>query len=61
MLRTACCARTWRGHEGSARWDVRRAGLGLLSSRVRDAFSKLDIIQFEDADPEAEDKRLGLA
>ncbi len=35
--------------------------LGLLSPRVRDAFSKLDIIQFEDADPEAEDKKLGLA
>ena len=29
--------------------------------RDREAFSKLDIIQFEDADPEAEDKKLGFA
>jgi hypothetical protein len=35
--------------------------LGLLTPRVREAFGKLDIIQFEDADPEAEDRRLGLA
>jgi hypothetical protein len=35
--------------------------LGLLTPRVREAFGKLDIIQFEDADPEAEDKQLGLA
>jgi len=35
--------------------------LGLLTPRVREAFGKLDIIQFEDADPEAEDRKLGLA
>ncbi len=35
--------------------------LGLLSPRVRAAFEKLDIIQFEDADPEAQDRELGLA
>jgi len=35
--------------------------LGLLTPRVREAFSKLDIMQFEDADPEAEDRQLGLA
>jgi hypothetical protein len=34
--------------------------LGLLTPRVRDAFQKLDIIQFEDLDPEAQDKQLGL-
>jgi len=35
--------------------------LGLLSPRVRAAFEKLDIIQFENADPEAQDRELGLA
>ena len=35
--------------------------LGLLTPRVREAFSQLDIIQFENADPEAEDRQLGLA
>ncbi len=35
--------------------------LGLLTPRVREAFVSLDIIQFEDADPEAEDRKLGLA
>ncbi len=35
--------------------------LGLLTPRVREAFGRLDIIQFEDADPEADDRKLGLA
>jgi len=35
--------------------------LGLLTPRVREAFVNLDIIQFEDADPEAEDRSFGLA
>jgi hypothetical protein len=35
--------------------------LGLLTPRVREAFGRLDIIQFEDADPEGEDRALGLA
>ena len=35
--------------------------LGLLSPRVRAAFAELDILQFEDADPEAQDRALGLA
>ncbi len=35
--------------------------LGLLRPRVREAFEKLSIIQFEDADPEAQDRELGLA
>jgi P-aminobenzoate N-oxygenase AurF len=35
--------------------------LGLLSPRVREAFERLGIIQFEDADPEAQDRALGLA
>ncbi len=35
--------------------------LGLVSPRVRAAFEKLDIIKFEDADPEAQDRALGLA
>lgn len=35
--------------------------LGLITPRVRDAFEKLQIIQFEDLDPEAQDKELGLA
>jgi hypothetical protein len=35
--------------------------LGLLGPRVRDAFERLGILQFEDADPEAQDRALGLA
>jgi hypothetical protein len=35
--------------------------LGLLSPRVRAAFEKLEIIQFENADPEAQDRELGLS
>ncbi len=35
--------------------------LGLLTPRVREAFGRLDILQFEDADPEAQDRELGLA
>jgi hypothetical protein len=35
--------------------------LGLLSPRVRRAFEEMRIIQFEDADPEAQDRALGLA
>ena len=35
--------------------------LGLLTPRVREAFQKLDIIQFEDFDPTETDRRLGLA
>ncbi|MCG8591945.1 MAG: ferritin-like domain-containing protein [Proteobacteria bacterium] len=35
--------------------------LGLLTPRVRGAFEELQIIQFEDADPEAQDRSLGLA
>jgi hypothetical protein len=35
--------------------------LGLLSDRVREGFTRLQIIQFEDADPEAMDRQLGLA
>jgi len=35
--------------------------LGLLSPRVREHFANLRIIQFEDADPEAMDRQLGLA
>ena len=34
--------------------------LGLLTPRVRAAFVDLGIIQFEDADPEAQDRELGL-
>ena len=34
--------------------------LGLLSSRVRDHFEKLGILQFEDFDPEEQDRKLGL-
>ena len=34
--------------------------LGLLTPRVRQAFVELGIIQFEDADPEAQDRALGL-
>jgi hypothetical protein len=35
--------------------------LGLLSPRVREAFAKLGILQFEDHDPEAQDRALGFA
>ena len=35
--------------------------LGLVTPRVREAFERLGIIQFEDADPEAHDRELGLA
>src|SRR5262245_2501066 len=35
--------------------------LGLVTPRVREAFERLGIIQFEDADPEAQDRALGLA
>ncbi len=35
--------------------------LGLLTPRVREGFSRLGIIQFEDADPEALDRQIGLA
>ena len=35
--------------------------LGMITPRVREAFSGLGIIQFEDADPEAQDRALGLA
>ena len=35
--------------------------LGLLSPRVREAFSGLGILEFENADPEEQDRALGLA
>jgi len=35
--------------------------LGLLTPRIRRAFEEMRIIQFEDADPEAQDRALGLA
>jgi hypothetical protein len=35
--------------------------LGLITPRVRDAFEKLAIIQFEDVDPEEQDRQLGFA
>ncbi|HUI25020.1 MAG TPA: ferritin-like domain-containing protein [Candidatus Kryptonia bacterium] len=35
--------------------------LGLLTSRVRKAFEALEILQFEDFDPEAQDRAIGLA
>jgi hypothetical protein len=35
--------------------------LGLLTPRVRAAFERLEIIQFEDFDPEAQDRAIGLA
>ena len=35
--------------------------LGLLRPRVREAFAKLGILEFEHADPEAQDRALGLA
>ncbi len=34
--------------------------LGLLTPRVRAAFQEMQIIQFEDVDPEAQDRALGL-
>jgi hypothetical protein len=35
--------------------------LGLISPRVRSAFGELGIIEFEDFDPEAQDRQLGFA
>ena len=35
--------------------------LGLLTPRVRAAFERLEILQFEDFDPEAQDRAIGLA
>jgi hypothetical protein len=35
--------------------------LGLLTPRVREAFDRLGILEFEHADPEAQDRALGLA
>jgi hypothetical protein len=35
--------------------------LGLITPRVRAAFQRLEIIQFEDVDPEEQDRRLGFA
>lgn len=35
--------------------------LGLITPRVREAFDRLGIIQFEHLDPEAQDRELGLA
>jgi hypothetical protein len=35
--------------------------LGLLRPRVREAFDRLGILQFEDFDAEAQDRQLGLA
>jgi hypothetical protein len=35
--------------------------LGLLTPRVREAFTRLEIIQFEDFDPDAADRELGFA
>ena len=35
--------------------------LGLVTPRVRQAFERLEIIQFEHADPEEQDRALGLA
>jgi hypothetical protein len=34
--------------------------LGLLTPRVREAFAGLGILEFEHADPEAQDRALGL-
>jgi hypothetical protein len=34
--------------------------LGMLTPRVRDAFATLEILQFEHADPEAQDRELGF-
>jgi hypothetical protein len=35
--------------------------LGLLTPRVRTSFAELGILEFEDADPEAQDRALGLS
>ena len=35
--------------------------LGLITPRVRESFEKLGIIEFEDRDPEAQDRQLGFA
>ena len=35
--------------------------LGLLTPRVREAFARLGILEFEHADPEEQDRALGLA
>jgi hypothetical protein len=35
--------------------------LGLLTPRVREAFGRLGILEYENADPEAQDRALGLA
>jgi len=35
--------------------------LGLLSPRVRESFAQLGILEFENADPEEQDRALGLA
>jgi hypothetical protein len=35
--------------------------LGLITPRVREAFTKLEIIEFESLDPEAQDRELGFA
>jgi hypothetical protein len=35
--------------------------LGLLTPHVRKAFEELEVIQFEDVDPEAQDRAIGLA
>lgn len=35
--------------------------LGLLTPRVRDAFEKLDILRFENDDPDLQDRQLGFA
>jgi len=34
--------------------------LGLITPRVREAFERLEIIQFEDVDPEEQDRQLGF-
>jgi hypothetical protein len=34
--------------------------LGLLTPRVRSAYERLGVLQFEDADPEAQDRALGI-
>jgi hypothetical protein len=34
--------------------------LGLLTPRVRSGFERLEIIQFENFDPEAADREIGL-
>ena len=35
--------------------------LGLITPRVRKAFEELQIIQFEDMDPDEQDRQLGFA